>query len=313
MSRFSIFVVAALVFLPPQHARAAEAVITNQLGDSVSILNTATMTVAAEIKIGGKPAGVALSYDKSHAYVTAPDSGELAEVDLKQNVVARRIKLGSGPLGVAAHPTKPEVYVADWYVHKIIVIDTVALKPVAEVSVGQSPSGLAVTPDGKLLLSADRDSNAVSIIDIETRTVTATVPVGERPFGLTVDRTGHRAYTANVGSNDVTVVDIASRAVVGTATVGRRPYAVALAQGRAFVTDQNAGTISVFDTASFKLTDTIEACDHPEGIQANAYESALFIACWGDDVVLRLDAATLEITARANVGGGPRAFGRFLR
>ncbi len=74
--------------------------------------------------------------------------------------------------------------------------------------------------------------------------------VGERPFGVTIDAEGKRAYTANVASNDVSVIDIESRTVVGTVKVGKRPYAVALAKGRAFVTDQYEDTVSVFDVGS---------------------------------------------------------------
>ena len=302
----------ALAFMGPA-AVCGEALITNQPADSLSIVDLATMKSVAEIKIGGKPAGIALSPDKATAYVTAPDGQELIEVDATQRVIRRRLKLGGGPLGIAAHPTLPEVYVADWYAHKIVVVDAVKLKAVAEIAVGQSPSGLAVTPDGRLLLSADRDSNAVSFVDLAARAVVATVATGERPFGITIDADGQRAYTANVASDDVTVIDIASRKAVGRVGAGRRPYAVALARGRGFVTDQYSGTISVFDAATLRSLKAIDACDHPEGIEADAGGETVYVACWGDNVVLKIDASSLAITGKAAVGDGPRAFGKFLR
>ncbi len=170
-----------------------------------------------------------------------------------------------------------------------------------------------MTPDGRLLLSADRDSNQVSIIDLATRAVTAVVPTGERPFGVTISADGTRAYTANVASDDITVIDIAGRQPVGRVAVGHRPYAVALAKGRGFATDQYSGTVSVFATATLEPVKTIEACDHPEGIEADAQMAFVYVACWGDNVLLRIDAETLAVTGKAAVGDGPRAFGRFLR
>ncbi len=60
-----------------------EALTTNQPADSLSFVDLATMKAVAEIKIGGKPAGIALSPDGAKAYVTAPDSKELVEVDAR--------------------------------------------------------------------------------------------------------------------------------------------------------------------------------------------------------------------------------------
>lgn len=290
-----------------------EALTTNQLADSLSFIDLSTMKAVAEIKIGGKPAGIALSPDKSKAYITAPDGQELVEVDAHKREVSRRLKLGGGPLGIAVHPTNGEVYVADWYFHKISVVETKELKAVAEIAVGQSPSGLAVSPDGRFLISADRDSDQISIVDIATRTVAATVATGKRPFGVTISAGGTRAYTANVASDDVTVIDLNTRKAAGTIKAGHRPYAIAFAQGLGFSTDQGVGTVTVFDPSRLTAVKTIEACDHPEGIEASNDGMAVFVACWGDNVLLQLDARTFEITGKAATGDGPRAFGAFLR
>ena len=106
-----------------------------------------------------------------------------------------------------------------------------------------------------------------------------------RPFGITIDAAGQRAFTANVKSDDVTVIEIATRKVVGRVAAGRRPYAVALAQGRGFVTDQYGGTVTVFDQSTLQPIKQIEACDHPEGIEPDADGANVYVACWGDDVL----------------------------
>ncbi len=303
----------AVIALQVGAAQAGEAIITNQPADSVSVVDLDTMKSVAEIKIGGKPAGIALSPDKKTAYITAPEGKELIEVDATSRTVKRRLALTGGPLGIAAHPTRREVYVADWYEHKIAVIDAEKLTVAADIPVGQSPSGLAVTPDGALLLSADRDSNEVSFIDIATRKRLSGLAVGERPFGITIDAEGARAYTANVASDDVSVIDIAARKVVGTVKAGHKPYAVAVAKGKGFVTGQYSGTVEVFDATSLAPVATIEACDHPEGIEADGKGENVYVACWGDNIMLKIDAGSLKIAGKADVGDGPRAFGKFLR
>ena len=297
----------------PATTFAGEALITNQIADSLSFVDLDTMKSVAEIKIGGKPAGIVVLGDKRNVYVTAPDGHELIEVDAIKRVVTRRLNLGGGPLGIVAHPANAVVYVADWYFHKIAVVDVDDFAVVTEIPVGQSPSGLAVTPDGALLLSADRDSDQVSIIDLATRAVVATVPVGQKPFGVTISTDGKTAYTANVASDDVTVIDIASRKVTTTIKSSHRPYAVALARGRGFVTGQYSGTVDVFDAKTMQPEKAIDVCDHPEGIEADSEEAFVYVACWGDNILLKINAETLQIVGKAKVGDGPRAFGKFLR
>ncbi|MDP1910413.1 MAG: YncE family protein, partial [Hyphomicrobium sp.] len=136
---------------------------------------------------------------------------------------------------------------------------------------------------------------------------------GKRPFGITIDGAGKTAYTANVASDDVTIIDIASGKVVATVPVGHRPYAVALAGRHAFVTNQYASSVSVIDTDTRKVVRTIDVGDHPEGIQADPDGANVYVACWFDNVLVRIDAAKLAVSGEAAVGDGPRAFGLFLR
>ena len=137
--------------------------------------------------------------------------------------------------------------------------------------------------------------------------------VGTRPFGVTVDAEGKRAYTANVGSNDVSVIDILTAREIGRVHVGLRPYAVALAQGRGFVTDQYDGKVSVFDLATLQPVKRITVGDYPEGIEATADGKQVVVANWESNTLSVIDAAELRVIGEVKVGDGPRAFGAFLR
>ena len=148
------------------------------------------------------------------------------------------------------------------------------------------------------MLSADRDSDAVSIIDVASNARTGNVPVGKRPFGITIDAAGKRAYTANVASDDVSIIDIASGKLIGTVPVGHRPYAVALAGQHAYVTNQYASTLSVIDVGSLKVVQTIAVGDHPEGIAADPAGAHVYVACWFDNVLMRIDTAKMAVTGR---------------
>jgi YVTN family beta-propeller protein len=109
------------------------------------------------------------------------------------------------------------------------------------------------------------------------------------------------------------VIDIANQKAVGTVPVGRRPYAVALSSGRAFVTNQYANTLSVIDTTTLKVVKTLAVGDYPEGIASDPARSYVYVACWFDNILMRVDTAKMTAAGEVEVGDGPRAFGVFLR
>ena len=258
----------------PEGGAAREAFVTNQGGDSLSVVDLTTLKSVAEIEIGGKPAGIALAPDRRTAYVTAPEGKEVVVVDAEARSVTARIAVGQGPVGIAVHPDGSRIYVADWYEHKLYAVDPVAGTVSGSVDVGLSPSGVAVTPDGKLVVTADRDSDEVSLIDAETLSRKSHFAVGARPFGVTIDAEGRPANTPKVQSDDVSVIDHATPSGGGTVKVGSRPYAVALSGGRGYVTDQYGGTVTVFDLDTLEVVGTVPVGEFPEGIEADMVSSA---------------------------------------
>jgi DNA-binding beta-propeller fold protein YncE len=113
-------------------------------------------------------------------------------------------------------------------------------------------------------------------------------------------------------------LDALKAKVERTVPVGRRPYAVGLAQDRAFVTDQYAAAVPVFDTKSWAPLKTISAGEYPEGIAADESGRFVFVACWEENTLERIDVNALAVTGRAVtgravVGDGPGVFGKFLR
>ena len=224
--------------LAPRHARGAahagerEAFVTNQLANTIGVVDLAAMKQIVAIAVTGAPAGLAMSPSGDFAYVTAPDGKELIAIDAGKRAIAWRLSVGEGPLGIAVNPQTGIVYVANWYGDEIVAVDADKRAIVSRVKVGRAPSGLAVTPDGALLLSADRESDAISLIDTKTMQRIGEVKVGTHPFGLAIEPDGKRAYVANVVSNDVSIVDLATRKVTATLPVGARPYGVAFAGGK---------------------------------------------------------------------------------
>ncbi len=128
------------------------ACVTCRTASSVAILDAEAGKVAAEVRVGARPTGVACHPRQPLALVAVTGEHRLAVVDLKARKVVARIPVGLEPTGVAVGPAGKRAYAANYLGGDVSVIDLHARKEAARIPVGRTPTYLAVTPDGKRLL-----------------------------------------------------------------------------------------------------------------------------------------------------------------
>ena len=147
------------------------AYVTNWVGRSVSVINTATQKKIADILL-------------------SPQDDPL---------------LADHPTGIAANPTSNELYVADTSSDTVSVIDSRTNTVAATIPVGLNPSGpkgsmpvrLSVSPDGKLLFVADAGENAIAVVDISARRVLGFIPTQWYPSDVKVTPDGRELVVTN--------------------------------------------------------------------------------------------------------------------
>ena len=110
--------IAALLFTAASFAEPL-AYITNQLGDSVSVIDTAAGNVIDTVAVYGKPAGVAVAPDGRRVYVSTPEAKGIAVLDTRSNKVVANISVSSGSLGIAVDRKGRRVFVADWFKNNV--------------------------------------------------------------------------------------------------------------------------------------------------------------------------------------------------
>jgi len=182
----------------------------------VSVINTVTNTVVAEVRVGVIPTSIAITPDGTRAYVVnllgaAPPffvSGGVSVIDTDPssqtfNTVVQTIPVGNSPIGSAMAPNGRRVYVmnergdAASPAGTASVIDTssnTVTHNITDEDLGPGPSGTAITPDGNKVyvgnIDPDElvDPDTVSVIDTLTNTVIATITVGKQPAGVAITR-----------------------------------------------------------------------------------------------------------------------------
>jgi DNA-binding beta-propeller fold protein YncE len=140
----------------------------NQTSGTVSLIETATGKIAAEVPCGEKAAALCLTPKEDRVLVGATWSGELAVLSLKDGKLATesRIRLGYfEPRGVAASPDGKLAYVALTTAHQVAVVDLEKKEVVGRIDAGRWPRYLALTKDGSRLAVGANGDGGVSVID----------------------------------------------------------------------------------------------------------------------------------------------------
>ena len=289
------------------------AYITNYYSNNVSVIDTATDKVVADVNVGNAPFGVAVTPDGTKVYVTNYGSNTTSVIDTATNNVTATVNVGGWPYGVAVNPAGTKVYVANKGSNNVSVIDTATNTVTNTVTVGTAPTGVAVTPDGTKVYVANRIYNGtVSVIDTATNTVIATVNVGNAPDGIAVSLDGTKVYVAH--DMNVSVIDTATNNVTATVLVGSEPegIAVSLDGTKVYVANFASHTVSVIDTATNTVTATVRVGSSPRGVAVTPDGTKVYVTNYGGKTVSVIDTTTNTVIATVNVGTSPAAFGQFI-
>ncbi|AKB22332.1 beta-propeller fold lactonase family protein [Methanosarcina sp. WH1] len=254
-----------------------------------------------------------------YAYISNMWSKNVSVIDTSTDKVIGSVNVGYYPLGVGVNPAGTTVYVVNEE-GTVSIIDISTNNVIGTVEVGEIPYGIAVTPDGKKVFVTD--SGNVSVIDTSTNNITATVSTGDTPLGVAVTPDGKKLYVANWGRQDiVAVIDTATNRVVGTINVGYHPVGVAVSPDgtKVYVTnirehfegivevdaDFVIGTVSVIDTATDTVTDTVKIGEEPSGIAVSPSGTKVYVANYGNSSVSIIDTATNKVIGTVEVGSYP--------
>ncbi|MFK4184524.1 IPT/TIG domain-containing protein [Streptomyces sparsogenes] len=284
----------------------AAAYVADSGGGAVSVVGTATDTVAATVPVGSGPWEVAVAPDGSHAYVTRPAAGAVTVIETATNTVTATIGGFSGPRGLAVSPDGTRLYVANSGAGTVAVVSTATNTITGTVTVGNTPDTVAFRPDGAVVYVSNAGSGTVSVINSATNTVTVTISGFSGPRGLAVSPDGSRLYVANSGGSSVGVLNTATNTVIGAVRVpAGAPAHLALSpdQTLLYVVVPTPGSVTVINPSTATVTGTLVGFDSPQRITTSRDGLRLYITDGGTDTV-RVLRRPASITPNQGPRGG---------
>ncbi len=303
--------------------------VANPDSDSLTLLDTASLQVVAEVPVGRSPRAVSIDPAGARAFVTGRLDDSLTVVDLVRWRVVGSRQVEDEPAGVVAD-AGGRVYVAASGAGRLLAYDARGLSLLAAVDTEPSPEALALTADGRTLLVTHSASGRLTVMDAETlsvRRVIATTGDANLATAVTLDEAAGLAYLPATRANAsnpallfdttllpiVAVVDVAAgrelpqrRIAIDIADrPASRPAAALLAAGRLWVVHAGSGDLSVIDLATGRAITHLDVGENPTGIVLAPDGATAYVHASLDGAVTAIDVATLSVRAVAPVTRSP--------
>ena len=234
-----------LVAAAPAHANTAY--VTNEKGNSVSIIDTATMETTKTVKVGQRPRGLALSKGDAFLFVCLGDDDTIQILDTKTLQIIGELPSGPDPEQLRLSPDGATLFVANENDALLTAIDVASRKAISETPVGVEPEGVAVSPDGKTVVVTSETTSMAHFIDWPGDKSVANILVPSRPRFAEFKPDGSEVWVSSEVGGKVTVIDPVKKTVVQTIAFdvpGLRPEAIQPV-GIRFTSDGKLGFVAL--------------------------------------------------------------------
>jgi len=249
----------------PSPALSEQAWISNEKDNTLSLLDTDSMSVVETVEVGMRPRGITLSRDGAHLYICASDSDAVQVFDLASRRVIHDLPSGEDPEQFALHPDGKRLYIANEDSAVVTIVDIDSRQVIGQVDVGVEPEGMAVSPDGRWAVNTSETTNMVHWIDTESQSLADNTLVGQRPRHVEFTADGKLLWASAEIGGTVHIIDVAARQethqisfrIPGIHRDKIQPVGIKLtADGRlGFVALGPANHVAVIDAQTFEVLD----------------------------------------------------------
>jgi YVTN family beta-propeller protein len=316
--------------------------VSNERSGDVTVINGSDFKVAGTIAAGKRPRGIQVSPDGKTVYValsgtpiSAPPkldahgnpifrrggdddddnvpSDKTADgigvIDVVQKKLTGKITAGSDPEEFSLSKDGTRLYVSNEDVKTASVINIATGKVEHIILVGQEPEGVATTPDGKQFYVTCEAGGEVYVVDVATYKTVGQFKVNVRPRSVDFLPGAAIAFIPSESFGQLNVIDTANFKVLKVVALpeGSRPERVRVApDGRkVYVSNGRSGTVSVLDSHTYALLDSIKVGTRPWGIVISPDGKYLYSANGPSNDVSVVDLAANKEIARVKAGESP--------
>ena len=139
----------------------------NPDSNSLTLIDTASQSVLAEIPVGVDPRTVVVDDIGLRAYTANRGDNTLTVIDLTAMTAITQVAVGHQPYGLVISPAGDRLYVAEQGDNCVSVLSATTFEVLKTYATGERPSGLAISENGRTLYVTHLLDNQITVITVQ--------------------------------------------------------------------------------------------------------------------------------------------------
>lgn len=266
-------ILASALALAASGASAGKAFVSNERGNTITVIDTDSWEAIHEFHGGNRPRGITLSPDGAKLYVCASDDDTVRVFDTETYEELYTLPSGPDPELFVLDRSGSPLYIANEDDNLVTVTDTETHSIIAEIPVGVEPEGMAISPDHNWVVNTSETTNMAHFISTDDYQIKHNVLVDQRPRYAEYTADGTRLFVSSEIGGTVSVIDIAPD-----------------------------GTPTLVDKIDFDVPGVLPEWLQPVGIRITSDGARIFVALGPANRIAVIDGESLEVIDYILVG-----------
>ena len=233
------------------------------------------------IPIGKSALWVEIDGDK--VYVTNPEDGNIAIIDINSKKVVDTINVSKGVIITEVVSEKNRLYATVEDKNKVFVYDLTTHAQITEIDIGEPEKvmfsksdkpygqreystfqtngiGLDYNPNNEMLYVVHSEASHINVINTNNNQVVETIIVGTTPLLMEIDVESNIGYVTNWESSTISVLDLETNKVINNLQTGFAPSQMAIDHDnmKLYVTHEASSHVTVINLQDSSIQSKIE-------------------------------------------------------
>ncbi|BCR04427.1 hypothetical protein DESUT3_14960 [Desulfuromonas versatilis] len=226
----------------------------------------------ALITLKGRGEDWTTSENQKYLFVTMPEIGQVAKIDLETFKVVATLQAGSNTVRIALQPDGRYIWVgnngADREKSGVTVINANDFSVAGFIPTGAGHHEIAFSNDSLFAYVTNSEESTLSVIDTQALKKTKDLKVGERPVALYFSELSRSAYVAAEADGSLTIVDGSTQEIRETLPLDPGLIALRFAPGDrwGFIANSLTNKVYILDASSQSVAHSLEIGNKPHQV-----------------------------------------------
>jgi DNA-binding beta-propeller fold protein YncE len=311
LSRRSLLLAAAAAACGPPKAQGYRGYcfVANQNSRTIAVIDLTRFRLRKQIPLDAAPAAIVAHPAQPKAYVLAPETGTVYEIDVGKLSVSRRARAGDHAVSMAVAPNNDALWILYADPGELVELPFDSLRPRRRIRLTSPPAGFDLSSTNYAAIASYQD-RTITVASLEHAAIDRVIAARDEPSLLHFRKDGEQIVAGSYPGRAITMFNTASGKIVV-----RLPLAIAPRNfcpngdgGQLFVTGDGMDAVVIVYPYETEIGQTVLAGHMPGAMAVTQGTSPLLLVANPDsDRVTALDVNNMgtSLIAVVNVGQEP--------